>query len=141
MSSFVWDNKYAIGIAEMDRQHKILFNIIKDLHDAMMQGKASAKSGEILKKLVEYTRSHFAAEEALMSKAAYAELSQHRLQHIGLMKQVDNYVVRHLKGELALNVQLMNFLRDWLITHIRESDRKYAASVTRHLSSKTLGAA
>lgn len=131
---FVWDNKYSIGIAEMDRQHKVLFNIITDLHNAMMQGKASAKNGEILKKLVEYTRSHFAAEEALMSKAGYTEVSQHRLQHIGLMKQVDDYVVRHLKGELALNVQLMNFLCDWLITHIQESDRKYAPSVTRHLS-------
>lgn len=141
MSSFVWDNKYAIGIAEMDREHKTLFQIMKDLHDAMMQGKASTKTGEILKKLVEYTRSHFAAEEALMSRAGFAELSQHRLQHIGLMKQVDDYVIRHLKGELALNVQLMNFLRNWLITHIQESDRKYAASVGRHLSSRTRGAA
>jgi len=109
----------------MDRQHTVLFGFLNDLHDAMMKGQAQKITGELLRKLLEYTREHFSAEEALMASARYPQLAQHRTMHCELIKNVEGFDVRYRRGESALNVQLLNFLRDWLTNHIEREDKKY----------------
>jgi hemerythrin len=140
MALTAWSSEYSVGVEELDRQHRMLFDILNDLHAAMMQGKAQSLTGELLRKLIDYTRKHFSAEEAMMAAAGYSGLAQHRLQHKDLMKQVDEFAGRFERGEKALNVQLMNFLRDWLTTHIQHSDRAYTPALNKHSGVKMRGA-
>jgi hemerythrin len=136
MPLLAWSSKYSVGVEEMDRQHRVLFNMLNDLHSAMMSGKAQSMTGDLLQKLVEYTRKHFAAEEAMLAAAGYSGLALHRIKHRDLMKQVDEYAERYKRGEIAVNVQLMNFLRDWLTTHIQKTDCEYGPSMNKNLSAK-----
>jgi hemerythrin len=39
---------------------------------------------------------------------------------------VKDYVERFERGENALSIHLMTFLRDWLTTHIQKEDRDYS---------------
>lgn len=64
MALLTWSSKYSVGVTAMDNQHTVLFGILNDLHSAMMNGQAQKLTGELLRKLVSYTREHFAAEEA-----------------------------------------------------------------------------
>jgi hemerythrin len=48
------------------------------------------------------------------------------------MKHVDAYAVRFGRGEATLNLHLMNFLRDWLTTHILKVDHQYGRCLNDH---------
>jgi hemerythrin len=127
-----WSSKYSVGVQSMDGQHTVLFGMLNDLHEAMMKGQAQKIAGELLRKLAKYTRDHFTAEEVMMASTGYAGLAQHRILHRDLIKQVDEFAARYARGETQLNVQLMNFLRDWLTNHIQKEDHKYGPWLTQH---------
>lgn len=131
MALLEWSSKYSVGVHAMDSQHTVLFKILNDLHGAMMSGQAKQMTGDLLRKLVAYTRDHFAAEEALMTAAGYTALAQHRLKHRELMKQVDDFAARYESGESNLNLPLLNFLRDWLTNHIQQEDTLYSPSINQ----------
>ncbi len=132
MALLTWSSKYSVNVGSLDSQHNVLFGILNDLHEAMMKGQAQKMTGELLGKLVKYTREHFTAEEALMASTGYPELAQHRIKHSDLIKQVDEFSARYERGETALNLQLMNFLRDWLSNHIQNEDQKYGPWMNAH---------
>jgi hemerythrin-like metal-binding protein len=132
MALMNWDSRYSVGVSALDDQHSGLFSILNDLHAAMMKGQAQSLTGSLLHKLVDYTRKHFAAEEAMMTSTGYPGLAAHRELHRGLTKQVQEYVGRFEKGEITLNLQLLNFLRDWLSNHILKTDKEYGPWLTEH---------
>jgi hemerythrin-like metal-binding protein len=102
-----------------------LFNVINDLHAAMMKGQARAVIGELLSKLLAYTRNHFSAEEEMLERSNYPGLTQHRILHRALTKKVEGYVDRYEKGDLSLSSDLAHFLSEWLNTHIQKVDQAY----------------
>jgi hemerythrin-like metal-binding protein len=126
MAILTWSSKYSVGVASIDEQHHQLFDMLNDLHTAMMNGHAKAITGELMTKLVQYTRTHFSSEEGLMNSAKYPGLAEHRLQHQKLLKQVEDYSGRYQRGEITLSLHLLNFLRDWLTNHIQKEDHAYA---------------
>lgn len=125
MALLSWNSKYAVGVKALDNQHTVLFDCLNELHGAMLKGQAQALTGPLLKKLLDYTQTHFSAEEALMERAKYPGLAEHRAKHRELIKQVEEYASRHERGEITLNLQLLNFLRDWLTEHIQKTDQQY----------------
>jgi hemerythrin-like metal-binding protein len=131
MALLTWSSKYSVGIASMDSQHMTLFNMINELHEAMMQRNAQYIAGPLLRRLADYTRRHFTAEEALMAANNYPGLRQHRELHRELTSKVEDFIARQENGELTLSIHLMNFLRDWLTTHIQQADQKYGPPTIR----------
>jgi len=126
MALFTWnDRKYSVGVRELDGQHRQLVDTLNQLYDGMTSGQAKTVTGPLLEKLVDYTRQHFAAEERLMTTARYPQVDQQKTEHVKLTRQVEEFVGRYNRGEIALNVSLLNFLRDWLTTHIVQEDKKY----------------
>lgn len=125
MALLTWDSSYSVGVRSLDHQHTNLFDILNELHAAMRSGQAREAAGGLLHKLVSYTKSHFAAEEALMAATSYPGLAKHRELHGALTRQVEEFVARYEKGESALSIHLLTFLRDWLTRHIQQEDREY----------------
>jgi hemerythrin len=132
MALLTWNSKYSVGVRALDSQHTVLFDILNDLHGAMMRGEAQTLTGPILRKLVQYTRTHFSAEEEMMAAAKYPGLTGHRSLHRDLMKQVESYCARFERGEISLNLHLLNFLRDWLSNHIQKVDHEYGPWLNEH---------
>jgi hemerythrin-like metal-binding protein len=132
MALFTWGPKYSVGVDAIDRQHKGLVETLNELHAAMMKGQANTVTGPLLRKLANYTRDHFTAEERMMSSTQYPGLAQHRIKHQDLTRQVEEFVGRFERGEISVNVHLMNFLRDWLSTHILKEDHAYGPWMNQH---------
>jgi len=133
MALLTWDNsRYSVGVKSLDGQHSVLFGLINDLHEAMLKGQAQSQTGPLLRKLVDYTQTHFAAEEELMAAAKYPNLAEHRTKHDDLIKQVTDFALRFERGEIGLSLDLMNFLRDWLTNHIQKVDHDYAPWMNQH---------
>jgi len=132
MALLTWDSAYSVGVRSMDSQHTTLFDMLNDLHAAMMKGQAKGVTGQLLQKLLEYTQQHFSAEEAMMAATKYPGLGRHHELHAALTRQVKEFADRYERGESTLNVHLLNFLRDWLTNHIQKEDREYGPWLNQH---------
>lgn len=69
--SIEWNNSLAIGVAEIDDQHKELFSRFDSLLTACNEGKGRGEVLRVLLFLDDYIKSHFAAEERLQLKHDY----------------------------------------------------------------------
>jgi len=125
MALMNWSDRFSVGVKSIDAQHRGLVDTLNALHDGMMKGQSASVTGPLLMKLVDYTGKHFVDEEKLMAQTKYPALAQHHTHHVELTKQVEEFVGRYDRGEITLNVQLLNFLRDWLTTHILKEDKEY----------------
>lgn len=125
MALMTWNDSFSTGVRAMDEQHKGLVNTLNELHAAMLAGQSNGVTGKLLTALVKYTHEHFTAEEALMTRTRYPKLAAHCGKHRDLTGQVEHFVQRYERGEIALNLDLLMFLRDWLLNHIQKEDRDY----------------
>ena len=132
MPLVVWSDKLSVGVKAVDDQHTVLFDSINELHAAMIKGQARTIVGELLCKLLVYTRNHFSDEERMMEAASYPGLAVHQLKHRALTKQVEEYIARFQKGDLTLINELASFLSDWLKTHILSVDQQYGPYMNEH---------
>lgn len=127
MGLFAWREEYSIGFVEIDQQHKRLFSLAEELHSAMSTGKGKDVLYPILKNLTAYTRAHFAAEEKLMRLHEYPAFALHKAEHDALTQKVLRFQADFQAGRVAMTVDLMHFLREWLVHHIGDRDCKVGA--------------
>jgi len=132
MPLVVWSDKLSVGVKAIDEQHTVLFDTINELHAAMMKGQARAIVGELLCRLLLYTRNHFTDEERMMETAKYPDLAQHKVIHRNLTKQVEEYIARFQGGDITLSNDLSVFLSDWLKKHILAVDQSYGTCLNQH---------
>jgi hemerythrin len=125
MAYIDWNESYSVGVKEMDDQHKKLIDLINQLHDAMKTGQASKEAGTILKGLVDYTHYHFTAEEKYLEKESYPALLTQQKMHKVFIAQIEQYQVDIVNKSLTIGVKMNQFLKDWLMTHIVNEDKKY----------------
>jgi len=127
MALLIWSPGYSVGIKEIDSQHMKLVDMINNLHDGMKSGKGKEALENIFNELVSYTTFHFAHEEQLFQKYNYPETITHKRQHTDLVEQVLAYKTSYESGKSLLSMDIMNFLKDWLLKHIAGTDKKYTA--------------
>jgi hemerythrin len=126
---FEWKPEYSVQIPEIDTQHQRLFELAGQLNSAMAAGKGKAVLGQMLGRLIDYTKVHFATEEKFMRQYGYPETETHRTQHEKLTAQVLEFQTQFQRGETKLTISLMSFLRNWLTQHIAGSDQRYSAFI------------
>ena len=125
MALMDWSPSFSVNVKKYDDQHKKLVAMVNQLHDAMKIGKGSEVLGPILNSLISYTATHFADEEALMRQHGYPDLPKHKSEHDKLAKQVLDLQKQYQTLKSALSTTVMNFLKDWLVNHIQNEDKKY----------------
>ncbi len=124
---FVWDDDLSVGIPQIDEQHKVLIAIINRLNAAMKKKMSTSIKGKVLEELLDYTKTHFGIEEELFRRHRYQEpeCSEHLRAHAAFIKTIDDISKQSLAGKDAVSIKALNFLRRWLIEHIKGTDRKY----------------
>ena len=125
MALITWNDSLSVKVKQFDDQHKKLVDMVNQLFDAMKGGKGSQVLGDILRQLIAYTQTHFAAEERLMKQYAYPDVEAHNKEHNALVMQVLDLQKQFQEGKAVLTQNVMTFLRDWLSGHIQGDDRKY----------------
>jgi hemerythrin-like metal-binding protein len=121
-----WLPEYSVNIQAIDKQHLVLVGLIRQLQEAMAEGRGRAFQHQLIDRLVEYTNHHFRFEEELMSKHGYELLAEHIEQHRALTNQVSELHQKIQSHEAISNASIMLFLRNWLTDHIMQHDQKYA---------------
>ena len=125
-SVFQWTKAYSVQVQALDRQHQRLFDTVNELDEALARGCGNAVVEDVLKRLVEYTVSHFAAEEKVMETNGFPGLAAHRAKHRELTQKVGAFQTEYKTGNRNVPTALMLFLQNWLKEHILGTDKKYS---------------
>ncbi len=127
---FHWDESLMVGIAEIDRQHKLLVDIVNELYYEAGQNSDHKMLGRILQGLVEYTKTHFTYEEGLLAMHGYPDLGPHQVKHKKLVARIMEFQGRVTANDEAVLEELLQFLKNWLASHIQGTDKKYVPFLT-----------
>lgn len=125
MEFIEWNDSLSVGVSVFDKEHKQLISLVNKLNHALAAGSAKKTMEDILKSLVNYTKIHFKHEEEYMTLYDYPEYSKHKQEHDALTSQVMDFAQRYESGKASFSLELMNFLKDWLVKHIMGSDMQY----------------
>ena len=126
-----WTAKLAIGVEEIDDQHRDIFGTADALFEAMRAGESGAELERLLWFVDDYCTRHFAAEESLMSELGYTGIADQIAQHRVFTREFDAIAERfRAKGPIPeVTLELQQLICGWLVTHIRAMDTKIAAFV------------
>ena len=127
MSLVTWNTSYSVKVARCDEDHKKLFALINNLHEAMSTGKGAGVVQHIVGELAAYAKYHFSTEESMMEKAKYPDLPSHRHQHQVFVEQVKEFQRDIAAGKSGQTISVAEFLNNWLTNHIKQTDQKYSA--------------
>ena len=122
---FHWSDDFNVDIQEVDEQHKVLVDLLNQLHHAIVERRGKIASQEILNQLADYTRTHFLLEESLMRVLHYPGLEIHKQQHEDLIQQIHELQRKIDEEGATITFELLHFLKMWLIQHINESDKRF----------------
>ena len=130
MAYFEWSDSLTVGIPLVDDDHKLLIDLINQLHDSVDGNEEHGTLGTVLNVLLEYTEYHFLREETVMDVCGYPDLSTHRAEHDALTARVREIETRYRSDkEASLGGETLRFLKYWLNGHIHGRDtliREYA---------------
>lgn len=128
-----WTSRLAVGIEEIDAQHRELFRRIDLFLTALNERRAAPELEPLVRYLGRYVREHFAEEQRLMAFTGFAELGDHLEEH-----QFFERAYKELANELSatgptldLARRLVALLVGWLERHITVSDRRFGAYLER----------
>jgi len=130
MALIEWNDALAIGIPEIDYQHRNLVSMLNALHEAVESGETRETLGEILEELDLYVVNHFATEERLMERIKYEFVKEHKSEHLRLASAVQDFRNRFASNEATAD-ELLQFLIRWLLNHIAGVDSHIADAMKK----------
>jgi len=123
--SFVWKKRYEVGIPSIDEQHRKLFQLIERVTTPLRGNDEAADLEGRLGELIVFAREHFAVEEEKMAATDYAEFARQKSEHGKIMRELDEYYNRLCSNREDTEVDFLEYLKGWIVTHTLAEDRKY----------------
>jgi hemerythrin-like metal-binding protein len=120
-----WTPDLNTGISIIDNQHKMLCAYINALHRAMTRNTLADAGPNIIANLKSYTAIHFSTEEGYFSRTGYPETDKHKQTHRMFVEKVTQVEQQFAAGKTGVGNDLLEFLKSWLLNHIRVTDHQY----------------
>jgi hemerythrin len=123
-----WNDDLLVGNHVIDRQHREIFRKYGEFLNACKNGKGRDALLEILDYMGAYAEQHFALEERLMAEKNYPDRHGHMDEHRELRALVSSLRTQAAEQGPTLSIlaDTNRKLLDWLIDHIRKSDKALA---------------
>lgn len=133
----IWSKDYALGIEEIDNQHKELVLIINRIEQVAVSDPDHPNFAEkvrgVLKDVRDYTVLHFSSEEVILKMFDYPDFVEHKAKHdkfvalVGNKKKIIEDSLKAKDNEKVIEElnAIFKFLGEWIIVHIQKSDFEY----------------
>lgn len=119
-----WDVKFSVGVQRIDEEHKKLIDIINKAAVTNKFKKIRVVLAT-LDEMINYAGYHFLTEVTYMVGSDYSEYLFHRNEHIGFTDKVIDFQNRVVSGDSQVVNEAQEFLKQWLVNHIQETDSRY----------------
>lgn len=129
---FLWsDTEHSVGVTRFDLDHRRIAELLNHVHTVLVKQRDRTQAVDLMEQLIAETRAHFHREELALADAGFPDLEAHQEEHGALIMEAQELVRKFKTGNVSA-LALPTFLKNWLISHIKGSDRKYAACLRRH---------
>jgi hemerythrin len=132
------EDKYNLYVSLISEDHKKLIGTIDKAIAAKQHKKSPEEMKEILHDIIRYAIKHFATEEIYMIEFKYPEYQYHKESHMDFSIKALSYHNRIINSDYQTANQMLGYLKQWLINHFQETDRKYTEYFSRNGHSKSL---
>ncbi len=122
-----WNDDYSVKVKLLDEQHQYLIKILNKLHEAMKKGNSKTVLSNTLDQLIQYSVEHFNSEEQLLDQYNYPQANTHKDEHKKFVNEVQKFKQGFDSGKMFVSIELMDFLKNWLIKHIQGTDKQYSS--------------
>jgi len=117
-----WDERFALGVAEMDATHRE-FVVMADA----LQAASDDEFPRLFNQLREHTRLHFEHEGKLMKACRFPAIGEHHGEHLRVLGELAHFGRGVAAGRLKLARDYVRGLPDWFATHLATMDAALAA--------------
>ena len=118
-----WKKEYAVGIHELDEQHKALTECISSIEQAVARyDRPSADAA--LARLADLAQTHFTVEESLMRIHDYPRLEEHADDHKLFSVHLKTLQERFIPTGVFHD--RIEFLHAWWDAHVQKHDKSCA---------------
>ena len=121
-----WSDAFKVGVKQIDEQHRGLFAGMNQLYQAIHDESPLHLLEQRLESVLKLAAKHLSDEEVLMERAGYQDLVAHKQVHTKLLSDLDKYVQRFRAREQDIEMEIAFFLKNWLIEHIFNVDKRYS---------------
>ena len=123
MQIFTWDIAYEVGDAEIDEQHRRLFDLANELLQADTKSAVTAAAIQ----LYQYVRVHFKHEEDLMRRTNFPGRGEHLAEHGRVLGEMERFAERLAAGRTFFaRAYIEDRVPDWFANHTRTLDYSLA---------------
>ena len=126
---YQWSDEYTLGVEEIDKQHRRLIELADQVYLVLNDPWRLDKYNQILEvlgELKDYTIYHFKAEEEYMLKIGYKKRFSHAIAHNSFVEKLSAVDLKEVdEAQEQYLMELLNFITDWIVTHIMKTDRLY----------------
>ena len=121
-----WNSTLETGVRMIDLQHQELIELINELEIEHEHGRDDAALKNILPRLTAYVLFHFSTEEDLMANvmASDPHAIRHVEEHREFAEKVALFKTDRCIDPIRTLVQLLAYLRSWLVEHIMSTDKE-----------------
>lgn len=132
MAEIEWSPDLSVGIETIDEQHLKLIELLQGLEDAVRVSKDAGLIEDTITNLFNYAKVHFAAEEELLKKHKYPEEKLHQMEHNKFITKAFEFRENFDARKPGLNLEVVNFLSSWILSHIQITDQRYTRYLKKH---------
>ena len=115
-------SELSVGYDALDAQHKRWIDLFNRIYMAHVNNESEFEVKKVIKDLADYTVWHFGFENKMMETYNYKTYREHRAQHDDILDQVSKIYEQLENGDEILIVNILEFLKKWLINHILKTD-------------------
>jgi hemerythrin len=132
MGHFAWSTENEVFIAQIDAEHRDIFQLAEGLERAFETQAPPAEIREHLHALAAHAEEHFSHEEWLMQSVSYPSYGWHRQQHDTARRRLKLFVPLVEEGNIEAIDAFLEFLAGWLTDHTGVTDRMMASFVRNY---------
>lgn len=147
--AITWREQMSVGHPVIDGDHKALIDILNTFENLTKNGAAFIALDQTFRELAEYTKFHFAREEALQREMGYPLSQTHQEKHRALVARLLAAYKRFKQAREKLESQgvdcdhhsyaeLLAILNTWLLEHILQEDLKLKPHIQRYQERRVL---
>lgn len=116
-----WDEKFSVGVAAVDHEHRELIALVNEAHERLVRpGAAEDLLGEIHARIA----AHFALEERLMQEQRYDGYAEHKADHERLLDEIRDIMDDYADNRVYDEQRFARRLAEWFSVHFQTHDAR-----------------
>ncbi len=121
-----WDERYTLGVADMDATHREFIAMADQLLAA-----SDAEFPALFATLREHTLHHFEHEKTLMKACRFPAIGEHESEHLRVLGELAHFTSGLKRGRLQPARAYARGLPAWFATHLATMDAALAGCLKR----------